>query len=192
VVAGERKGKVGHHVGQRPRRVIVTGGPGAGKTALLDALAARGYACVPDSARAIIRQRVRSGLPARPDPAGFATAILRMDIDRYRDVPAGADVVFFDRAIPDAWCMLNDLGLLPLAEAERCIADFPYFRQVFVAPPWPEIYVTDSERDQQFDDAVRVHRRAGEWYAALGFELIELPRLSIDARCDFVLDQLRL
>jgi len=61
-----------------------------------------------------------------------------------------------------------------------------------MAPPWQEIYVTDRERDQSFADAVRVHRRASEWYAALGFEVIELPRAPIGARCDFVLQQLRL
>ena len=36
-------------------------------------------------------------------------------------------------------CMLNDLGLLSLADAEQSVLDFPYFRQVFLAPPWEEI-----------------------------------------------------
>jgi predicted ATPase len=63
---------------------------------------------------------------------------------------------------------------------------------VFVAPPWPEIYTTDGERDQQFADAVRVHRRASDWYGALGFALIELPRVRVEERCDFVLQRLRI
>lgn len=86
------------------RRVILTGGPGAGKTTLLTALAGRGYACMHDSARAIIQDRLCRGLSARPDPAEFATATLRMDIERYRQVPTEADLVFFDRAIPEAFC----------------------------------------------------------------------------------------
>jgi predicted ATPase len=171
--------------------VIVTGGPGAGKTTLLTALAGRGCACVHDSARAIIQDRLRRGLSARPDPAEFATAILRMDVERYRQAPTEADLVFFDRAIPDALCMLNDLGLLSIAEARQSIWDYPYFRQVFMAPPWEEIYTTDNERDQRFADSARVHRRASEWYSALGFELIQLPRVSVEQRCEFVLQQLR-
>ena len=173
------------------RRVIFTGGPGAGKTTLLTTLAGRGYACVHDSARAIIQDRVRRGLSARPEPPEFAAAILRMDIERYRQAPMEADFVFFDRAIPDALWMLNDLGLLSMAEAEQSVLDFPYFRQVFVAPPWEEIYTTDDERDQRFADSVRVHHRARDWYGALGFELIELPRVSVEQRCDFVLQRLR-
>jgi predicted ATPase len=173
------------------RRVIFTGGPCAGKTTLLTALAEQGYASVHDSARAIIQDRLRRGLSARPDPAAFATATLRMDIERYRQAPTDADLVFFDRAIPDALCMLNDLGLLSMAEARQSVLDFPYFRQVFVAPPWEEIYTTDNERDQRFTESVRVHRCASDWYGALGFELIELPRVSVEQRCEFVLQRLR-
>ena len=148
------------------RRVIFTGGPGAGKTTLFTALAARGYACVHDSARAIIQDRLRRGLSARPDPAKFAAAILRMDVERYRQAPTEADLVFLDRAIPDALCMLNDLGLRSMAEAGQALLDFP--------------------------ESVRVHRRVSDWYGALGFELIELPRVSVEQRCEFVLQQLRL
>jgi predicted ATPase len=173
------------------RRVIFTGGPGAGKTTLLTALGGRGYSCVHDSARAIIQDRLRRGLSARPDPAEFATATLRMDIERYRQAPTEADLVFFDRAIPDALCMLNDLGLLSMAEAEQSVLDFPYFRHVFVAPPWEEIYTTDNERDQRFAESVRVYRCASDWYGALGFELIELPRVSVEQRCEFVLQRVR-
>ena len=173
------------------RRVIITGGPGAGKTTLLTTLAARGYACVHDCARAIIQDRLRHGLSARPDPREFATTILRMDIAQYRQASTEADLVFFDRAIPDALCMLNDLGLVSMAEAGQSVLDFPYCRQVFVAPPWEEIYTIDSERDQRFDESVRVHRRASDWYEALGFELIDVPRVSVEQRCDFVLQRLR-
>jgi len=61
--------------------VIFTGGPDAGKTRLDVALGERGFACVHDSAPTIIRDRLRRGLSPRPAPAGFATAILRMDIE---------------------------------------------------------------------------------------------------------------
>jgi len=57
--------------------VIVTGGPGAGKTALLSRLAKLGYFTVEDSARAIIAKRVARGDSPRPDLVTFAREILR-------------------------------------------------------------------------------------------------------------------
>jgi predicted ATPase len=126
-----------------------------------------------------------------PDPAEFAAAVLRMDIEHYRHPSTEAELVFFDRAIPDALCFLHDLDLLSLAEAEEYLSDFPYFHQVFVPPPWEAIYTTDTERDQTFAEAVRVHRRASDWYSTLGYELVELPLASIDERCEFMLQRLR-
>ena len=57
-------------------RIVITGGPGAGKTALLSALHARGYTIVGDSPRTIIQDRVRRGLSPRPERREFAQATL--------------------------------------------------------------------------------------------------------------------
>ena len=64
-------------------RIVMTGGPGAGKTALLLALQARGYTIVGDTARAIIQDRRRRGLSPRPDAHEFVQEALRIDIDNY-------------------------------------------------------------------------------------------------------------
>jgi len=168
-------------------RVIVTGGPGAGKTALLAGLAERGCVYVPDTARAIIQDRRRRGLSPRPGPAEFAGEILRIDLERYRAASATAGPVFFERGIPDALCMLNQLGLLTPEVTARYLSDHPYFRKVFVLPPWRRIYATDDERDQSFEESIRVHGALCEWYARCGYELVEVPRGPVQERCGFVL-----
>ena len=132
------------------RKVIVTGGPGAGKTALLAELAARGYLCIPDNARAIIRERKQRGESPRPEPAEFAREILCRDIETYRATP-DERVAFFDRGIPDALCMLDAVGLLSTVELDRYLSEYPYAHTVIVVPPWREIYRVDSERDQTFE-----------------------------------------
>src|SRR5689334_383100 len=69
-------------------RFVITGGPGTGKTTILHALAARGYICAAESARAIIRERLASGLSPRPPLAQFGDEILQRDIARYRETRA--------------------------------------------------------------------------------------------------------
>jgi hypothetical protein len=66
-------------------RFVVTGGPGAGKTTTLEALTERGFLCVPESARAIIKQRKESGLSPRPPLVQFGMEMLNAGIARYRD-----------------------------------------------------------------------------------------------------------
>ena len=172
------------------QRVVVTGGAGAGKTALLTALAVRGYAHVPESARAIIQDRKRRGLAPRPPPAEFAQEILRVDVERYRCPSETAGYTFFDRGILDALCMLDQLRLLTPVDTSRYLADYPYFRTVFALPPWQQIYKTDDERDQTFVEAVGVHDTLCGWYVACGYEVLEVPRTSVEKRCEFILQML--
>jgi hypothetical protein len=86
-------------------RIVITGGPGAGKTALIAALAAAGHATVAESARAIIAERRARGLPPRPDPPAFAREILRRDIDKYNAVSS----------VAAQWVYLIEVSLSPLA-----------------------------------------------------------------------------
>src|SRR5262249_19690760 len=97
-------------------RFVITGGPGAGKTTILHALAERGYRCAPESARAIIRERLASGLPPRPPLAQFGHEILHRDIARYRETQATDHPVFFDRGVVDALGILEEQQALSLGE----------------------------------------------------------------------------
>jgi predicted ATPase len=45
----------------RPDFHIITGGPGSGKTTLIDALAAQGFHHMPEAGRAIIRDQIAIG-----------------------------------------------------------------------------------------------------------------------------------
>lgn len=169
---------------------MITGGPGVGKTAILEALASRGFEFVPEAAREIIRDRKRRNLSPRPSPDEFARAILRIDIERYRSAPASSKPVFFDRGVPDALGMLEELGLLTPREIEKNLAAFPYFKKVFVPPPWAEIYRTDEERDQSFTESVRVHDSVSSWYRRCGYEVVHVPHASVEERCAFILGAL--
>jgi predicted ATPase len=56
-----------------------------------------------------------------------------------------------------------------------------------VLPPWKAIYVTDSERDQSFAEAIDVHARVVQWYRACGYVLDEVPCLPVAQRARHVL-----
>jgi predicted ATPase len=167
--------------------VIVTGGPGAGKTALLAELADRGYITVAESARAIIAERLARGASRRPDLITFAQDILRRDIEKYLGQPRTSQWVFFDRGIVDALGMLHEVSPRPALELQATLASYPFHPSVFVLPPWQAIYGNDAERDQSFAEAVRVHAKVAQWYRSCGYVLHEVPRLSVPQRAEYVL-----
>ncbi len=170
-------------------RIVVTGGPGTGKTTLLLALRDRGHTIVEETARGVIRARRAEGLPPRPSPREFAETILRRDVEQY-ERHSGDTLVFFDRGILDALGMLVEAAPERLAECESIASRYPYHGTVFVPPPWEDIFTTDAERDQMFADAVRVHEGLVAWYDRFGYRVCEVPRLPVDERCEFVLSAL--
>ena len=171
-------------------RVVLTGGPGAGKTTLLEALRARGFATVPETAREVIEARRRQGLTPRPSPPHFAEEILRQDIEKYREDRRGDGPIFFDRSVVDALGMVDEVRPLPEHALHALLAAYPYHREVFAFPPWEAIYRNDAARDQSFDEATRVHREVTRWYRRCGYEVVEVPRVTVSERCEHVLGRL--
>ena len=168
-------------------RVILTGGPGVGKTTLLAELAVMGYATVEESARAIIAERLAAGASRRPDLPTFAREVLHRDIAKYVRPPQTSTWVFFDRGVIDALGMLQEVSPLPAHELGAMLSAYTFHRSVFVLPPWQAIYVNDSERDQSFADAINVHDKVVRWYSSCGYIVHEVPRLPVPQRAHHIL-----
>ena len=168
-------------------RVVVTGGPGAGKTTLLAELAARGYATVSESAREVIAASLAQGLPPRPDPASFASEILRIDDEKYHRRNRSAGLVFYDRSALEALAMFHEASPLGVEELKVKLLGYTFHRTVFVLPPWKAIYVNDNERDQDFEHAVTVHDQIVRWYSRCGYKISIVPCLEVGQRARHVL-----
>ena len=87
----------------KPNFFVITGGPGVGKTTLLEALAKQGFPYVPEVAREIIREQVaRNGnaLPWANIPA-YTHLMLSRSVESFEQHQKQESVLFFDRGIPD-------------------------------------------------------------------------------------------
>ncbi len=171
------------------RLVVVTGGPGSGKSTLIDALERAGHARTMEAGRGVIRDQMAIGGPALPwkDPRLFAELMLCWELRSYHMAKSQGDLVFFDRGVPDCIGYLRLLGLPVPGHMRRAAEIHRYSPLVFLAPPWPEIYRQDEERRQDFVEAVRTCEAMIAIYRDLGYELAELPRASIGERMRFVL-----
>jgi predicted ATPase len=169
------------------RFFVITGGPGSGKTTLIEALATAGFATTPEAGRAIIQDQVMIGGRALPwaDPALFAELMLAADLRTYRTRPAEG-VVVFDRGIPDIAGYLMLTGLPVPEHVAKAARLCRYNRRVFICPPWAGIYTGDSERKQTLEEAERTFRAMLAVYRDFDYELIEVPRQPVAERVAFV------
>jgi len=175
---------------QRDHCVVISGCSGGGKSTLLAELRRRGHSAVDEPGRRIVKEELTSGGSALPwvDAVAFVRRAVAMARGDFASAAAVDGWVFFDRGLVDAAAGLQDLTgeqvLEQLARSHR------YHRRVFFTPPWPELYVTDSERRHDFTTALAEYSRLLQVYPSLGYELVVLPRVEVAERADLVLSTL--
>jgi predicted ATPase len=187
-----------------PPFYVITGGPGSGKTTAVAELARRGHICIPEDARAVIREQVAiqeqvascgQALPWA-DASRFADLLMEQSIATYRKQAVIWHVqpakypqspVYFDRGIGDAFTCADLIGhTLPVALCEQA-KQYRYRDPVFLAPWWPEIYITDTERRQSREEAERTEHAIVKTYTELGYRIVRLPLTTPAERADFIL-----
>jgi predicted ATPase len=174
------------------RFYAITGGPGSGKSSLVEALHQRGYARSIEAGRGIIQDQMAIAGRALPwsDPVLFAELMLCWEMRNYQIAREVAGRVFFDRGVPDVLGYLRLLDLPIPKHVKNAAEVFRYNHTVFIAPPWREIFCQDRERKQDFDEAIRTYDSMVAIYTELNYELIELPLVSVEERVDFILDRI--
>lgn len=169
------------------RFFIISGCSGGGKSTLLTELARRGFAVVEEPGRRIVEQELQTGGNALPwtDMGAFLDRAMALSRDDLAQAAALPGPIFFDRGLIDAAIALAHLTGTPLRHPAA--GDRRFARYVFLAPPWPEIYVTDDARRHDFADAVAEYDRLSIGYRALGYEIADIPKAAPADRADFIL-----
>lgn len=170
------------------RKYIITGGPGSGKSTLVAALELAGYTCSAEISRQTIKAEVAKGSECLPwlDILCFSSKVIyRMMIEW--TLNHHNSLTFFDRGIPDVIAYIKIANLPVPSIYEDNLIVHSYQKQVFILPPWREIYVNDSERWQSFEEAAAIYQAIRETYIFYGYDLIEVPCLPEAERVAFVL-----
>ncbi|MEF9478844.1 AAA family ATPase [Chryseobacterium sp. 1B4] len=98
--------------------------------------------------------------------------------------------VFFDRGILDTlgYMRLENIPIPGIMESKA--RAMVYHNNVFILPPWKEIYENDPERKQTFEQAVATFECMKEIYQEYGFTIIDVPKVSVESRVSFILDKI--
>lgn len=168
--------------------VLITGCSGGGKSTLLAELAARGFAICEEPGRRVVREETECGGDALPwvDLKGFAIRAARLALDDLARAAERDGITFFDRGLIDAVCGLQRFGAAVPPDIAQAFAQIRYASTVFLAPPWPEIFTTDSERRHGIADARIEYDDLAGRLPELGYTPVLLPKASVQARADFV------
>lgn len=168
---------------------VITGAPSSGKTTLVNALQARGYAISEESARAYILEELEKGRELkeiRKDVLSFQREILKRVVEKESKLNKD-EVVFLDRGVPDTRGFLMYNNVKEPADVKSVI-DAVSYKKAFILDTLPltpdEVRTEDAEAIKGLDSALE------ETYKGLGIPLIRVPVMPNEDRVDFVLNNL--
>jgi len=174
----------------RNHRFIITGGPGFGKSTLIDELEQKGFQVYKDVARKLIQSGMEAPIWSEESRKGsFFRQIFKDRLTDYLDcVPP--KIGFFDRGLPDSIAFTRHMGLQPAESVLDAIRASPYNPNIFLTPVWPEIFTNDEIRKEDVKKAAILDAHIREVYGELGYRIIELPKSDLQTRVDFILDKI--
>lgn len=176
----------------KTRKIVITGGPGTGKTSVIEALEQHGYFCFHEVSREVIREAQKKGIDQLflKEPLLFSELLLEGRIQQHKQAcEMSSELVFLDRGVPDVVAYMNYFGNeYPPVFNDVCKKYL--YEKVFILPPWEDIYTEDNERYESYDQAVAIHDELARSYTHHGYEPVEVPCGSIAERTSFILNHL--
>ena len=176
------------------KKIVITGGPGSGKTTLINGLKEMDYHCFDEIAREFIQLGKQEGKENyfKEAPKSFSQFLWTGRIAQYNEAikihqnENNNSWIFFDRGIPDvvAYLKYSD-KTIPAWESE--VINYPY-DLVFFLTPEVSIYQQDALRMESFQEAMDIHLALKKTYLSIG-NCIEVPFLSPKKRLAFILSQ---
>ena len=173
--------------------IVLIGGPGTGKTTLINALIEKGYRCYPEVSREVILNAQKEGIDQLflEKPLLFSEMLLQGRIKQHQDACNEThELVFLDRGIPDVVAYLDFVNSdYPTDFATAC--DTYKYDQLFLLPPWEEIYQSDNERYESFEQATQLYEFLVKTYSKFGYQITEVPKGTVQKRVEFILNSIQ-
>lgn len=176
----------------KTRRIVITGGPGSGKTSLINYLAKEGHFVMHEISREVTLKAQKDGIDQLflENPLLFSEKLLNGRLKQFHDGKScSAPILFYDRGMPDVTAYMDFMNnKYPENFSETCLEN--RYDEIFVLPPWEAIYEQDNERYESFEQAEKLFQFLKNGYTKYGYKINEVPVGSIEERAEFILNKL--
>lgn len=176
------------------KKIVITGGPGTGKSSIINELKKRGHLCFDEISRQVTLKARENGIEQLflTQPLLFSELLLEGRLKQFNEAATYDNMtVFLDRGLPDVLAYMDYFNTsFPQNFIDACQNN--RYDAVFILAPWQAIYQSDSVRYESFEQAERIHQHLLNTYKKFNYNLLDVPFDTIEKRADFILDVVNL
>lgn len=178
----------------KSKKVVITGGPGTGKSTIINELIARGHVCLEEISRQVTLDAKKEGVDQLflTNPLLFSELLLKGRQQQFLNAELfKSKYVFLDRGLPDVLAYMDFIGD-PYPPNFIDICKDSEYDNVFILKPWKAIYTSDNERYENFNQALEIHDYLLNTYQSLNYQLVDVPFDTVENRTNFILKTLNM
>ncbi len=177
-------------MGTKNNWYVITGGPYAGKTTLINLLGEKGFKIIQEAARILIDEELAKGktlAEIREDEQKFQEKILGMKLGIEKKLSKN-EIIFFDRGIHDTEAYYNLYGFKIDNKLKQIFKNNTY-KKVFLLDPLE--YKKDYARTESKEQQLKIYVLLAETYKKIGIPLLRVPVMNSELeRLEFILENL--
>lgn len=174
----------------KAKKIVITGGPSTGKSAIINELTKRGYTCYEEISRQVTLDARKKGVEQMflTQPLLFSEMLLKGREQQYHEAEnSDSEFVFLDRGVPDVLAYMEYANQKYPDTFIKSCKTYTY-DYVFILAPWQEIYKSDAVRYESFEQAKIIHQNLLETYKKYDYDLQDVPFGSIETRAQHIID----
>ncbi|MBT5022322.1 ATP-binding protein [Candidatus Woesearchaeota archaeon] len=169
------------------KKYVLTGGPGTGKSSIIEELKKRGECVIPEAAEEYIKLKQAQGVNEPWLEDDFQIQILKIQIDYERKIPLGVSRVFIDRGLLDGLAYVK-MGTWQYKEI-KAESEKIHYAGVFLIDQLGHTKKTEVRRENE-DEALKIGNKIKQIYVDFGYDLVKIGFGTIEERANRVLDHL--
>jgi predicted ATPase len=170
-------------------KIVISGGPGGGKTTIINSLKNLGFFCYDEISRELIEWFKENGEQniLMKNPIDFSNILWKKREEQYRNsiIQENYKKVFFDRSLLDVTSYLEFIGKRNL-KFEKKLMSFNY-DIVFLVKPIKKFYKKDYSRYEDFNQSIKIHDILEKNYKN-HFQTVNVPFEKLSERINFITD----
>lgn len=176
------------------KKIVITGGPGTGKSSIIEELKKRGHICFEEISRQVTLEARENGIEQLflSQPLLFSKLLLEGRAKQFTEADTYENTtIFLDRGLPDVLAYM-DFYDSDYPESFVKVCQNSTYDTVFIVTPWKDIFQSDNVRYETFEQSEQIHEQLLNTYKKFGYHLVPIPFDTVKKRADFILDSLNL